>query len=185
MNENDYKKKYLKYKTKYLKLKKLNQEGSGFIDKAFGIAKHIPVYGSIISTAQSQFNNFSAVAGPQLEMIELLKKFATPQNSVLLTKLIASFATHLTDPTFYPMIISIGKDIAFLMGSAATANPLFVMLRLNSTLGTLKSTFPKEFVLLKEFFVSNRHIIIPVLKKYNPMLVNDASYSFLVDFIFN
>ncbi len=187
MNSTDlnYKNKYLKYKSKYLNLKKQSdiQNGNGLLDTVFGVAKHIPVYGSIISNTQQQMGNFNKMAGPQLEMLELLRQFATPQNSVILGKIMTSLVSHLADPRFYPMMISILKDIALLMGSTATTNPLLVMLRLNSTLGTLKSTFPNEFVLLKEFFISNKHIIVPQLQKYNPLFVNDASYSFLVDFI--
>lgn len=188
-SELKYKRKYLKYKLKYVKLKneldksKL-QEGSGFVDNMMNIAKNIPGTDIMMSQLQNQVGMMKMIPGPQRDMAIMLEKFMTPQNTEIFGKIMLSLVTHLADPRFYPMMAIIIKDISMLMGSVSTTNPILVMYNLNKTLGEMRTTFPNEFVLLKQFFVSNRHVIIPVLQKYNPMFVNDATYKFLVDFVF-
>ncbi len=148
------------------------------------MVKNIPGSDMMMSQLQNQVGMMKMIPGPQRDMAIMLEKFITPENTEILGKIMLSLATHLADPRFYPMVLMIVKDISMLMGSAATTNPVLIMFNLNKTLGELRTTFPNEFILLKQFFMSNRNVIIPTLQKYNPMFVNDTSYKFLVDFVF-
>lgn len=202
MNSNyKYYKKYLKYKTKYLRLKEqnnlsnkltyneneYNQIGMGMIDSLKSFA------GSNMGNMMSMAKNFAsgnpsmlmgALPGNYQNLLVEYKQFITPQNMELFGKLIISTLSHLHDPTFYPMMAKIIKDITMLIGSVETAAIPMILFNLNKTLAELKVTFPNEFKLLKEFFVSNREKIIPILQKYSAF-VNIQSYTFIIDFIFN
>ncbi len=189
MEEEKYKKKYLKYKSKYLMLKyQLNnqQKGNGLMDSMIKMSQSFPnmmTKGIPMANMMTQFGP-PGMSGNQQQSVMMLQQFVTPQNMQIFTKIVGSLFTHILDPRFYPMLALIIKDITFLMGSATTANPLVVMYSLNNALNNMRSTFPKEFMLLKQFFMSNRHKIIPILQKHNPMLFNDATYEPLINFIF-
>jgi hypothetical protein len=188
MEKDNYKIKYLKYKKKYLELKRKSiinndiQNGSGIdLSGVFNMVKHIPGSNLLLNSMK-----YSAEMLPeeQREIITNLERFVTPKNAQLFGQLVFSLLKHLKDPKFYPMFAVIVRNITMLMGSTGTANPLIIMYSLNETLGQMKVTFPEEFVLLKKFFMSNRQNIIPILKKQNPMIFNDATYQPLVEFIF-
>lgn len=197
MEEQKYKQKYLKYKSKYLMLKYQlinEQKGNGMIDSMIKMTQSIPMGNLMAKTMpmgnmMTQFgipgmSGVPGMSGNQQQTMMMLQQFVTPQNMQIFSKIVASLFTHILDPRFYPMVALIIKDITFLMGSATTANPIAVMFSLNNALNNMRSTFPKEFMLLKQFFMTNRHKIIPMLQKHNPMLFNDATYEPLVNFIF-
>lgn len=194
-----YKNKYLKYKFKYLKLKQqleLNQIGNGMLDsfsKMIG-SMGLKTIGSMSSMGlmsmgiSKGFGNSSMLTSAlpfnQQQSLKELEQFITPENIQLFSKLVVSMLSHLLDPTFYPLLVLLIKDITMLLGSIETAAIPAILFSLNNTLGQLKKTFPKEFKLLKEFFISNRYKIIPIIQKYSGM-VNITTYTFLIDFIFN
>lgn len=214
MDQQKYKEKYLKYKSKYLNLKyQLENYQKGKGNGIFGtignmmrkgmpmgmpmgnsMANESPLEKVIMNIGMSLADittkfGMQGLPFQQQESIKILHEFVNPQNIKIFSKIVASLFTHLLDPRFYPMLALIIKDITFLMGSATTANPIVVMISLNNALNNMRITFPKEFRLLKLFFMSNRHKIIPMLQRHNPMfgpmLVNDATYSTLVNFIFH
>ncbi len=178
--EIDYKNKYIKYKNKYLSLKqsidKSNLDGGFGLSNVMGLAK----MGMNMGMGLGQ----NMIPKEQQQLINQLQHFITPQNTKLLGALVTSLLSHVLDPRYYFIVGSVVKDIMMLVASAGTANPLAVMFSLNNALFQLKSSFPKEFKLLKKFFYSNRSKIIPILQSYYPNIINDSNYKFIIDFIF-
>ena len=81
--------------------------------------------------------------------------------------------------------MNIIKNISLLAGGglASGANPLMILFELNNLLGQFKNDFPDEFDLLKEFFISNRNRIIPIINNVAPGIFNDSGYLFLIEFL--
>jgi hypothetical protein len=177
-NDYNYKKKYLKYKHKYLILKKKNQVGKGFFTDV----------ASNLIQSQIQGQNLQGIPElqglqSQQEMINELKQFITPDNIHIFKKLILSLTTHIFDPKFYTMLVVTIKSLLTLFGSVETANPVMALISANNALINMKQTFPKEFELLKEFFKANRQQILQIINSKYPGIFNDQRYNILIEFL--
>jgi hypothetical protein len=121
----------------------------------------------------------------QKQLLNQIQKFTTPENTQFLSKITASLFTHLNDTKFISLVISIIKNISVLVGGglATGANPLMILFELNNLLGQFKNEFPDEFKLLKDFFISNRNQIVPIINNVSPGIFNDTKYLFLIEFL--
>jgi hypothetical protein len=99
---------------------------------------------------------------------ELVKSgFITPQNEAIMLELIKLEVGHLADPSFYPIMFDLIKNIMILAGSAETFNPTLVMssmVNLYNVLNTMKTKYPKDFVLLSTFLRNNKSKIFNAIR---------------------
>ncbi len=189
----NYKEKYLKYKKKYIILKQLKQNGNGFWDSvSSSLMKNPSQTTSLFSIPGLQsIQRFQSVPGIQSipgssgqdQMMNELKQFITPENTQIFFKLVASLTTHIFDPRFYPMLASTIKSLLTLFASVETANPFMALSSANNALINMKATFPKEFVLLKEFFKVNRVKILQIINQKYPGIINDQRFDMIMEFL--
>jgi hypothetical protein len=187
-NNEFYKKKYLKYKSKYLELKKNNDLkggiGMGSIAKtALNFIKSNPnaaagIVGSVASNVQNLPNLSSGISNMAFMAFEtwlsqlpeyqqmVRSGLITPENKAIMFELIKLFVNHLADPSFYPIMFDIIKNVLILAGSAETLNPLMVisaLTELYNILNIMKSKYPKDFILLSTFLRNNRNKIFNMI----------------------
>lgn len=181
----EYKEKYFKYKKKYLELKKnfntnngIESDGGGWeslIGPAMKFAKSNPkAAAGIMGTVASGVSNLASSDGlsnmalmgfktflshsPQYQQL-VRTGLMTPQNEAIMFELMKLEISHLSDPSFYPIMVDIIKNIMILAASAETFNPMAVMSALSSLysiLNTLKVKYPKDFILLTTFLRANK-----------------------------
>lgn len=172
----------IEYKKKYLELKKtihLNDtEGGGWeslLGPAMNFAKSNPkAAAGLAGTVASGVSNLASSDGlsnmalmgfktflsqsPQYQQL-VRSGLMTPQNEALMFELIKLEISHLADPSFYPILADLIKNIMILAASAESFNPMTVMSALSSLysiLNTLKEKYPKDFILLTTFFRANK-----------------------------
>jgi hypothetical protein len=191
----EYKQKYFKYKKKYLELKKtihLNKsdntesEGGGWeslLGPAMNFAKsNPPVAAGLAGTVVSGVSNLTSSGGlsnmalmgfktflsqsPQYQQL-VRAGLMTPENEALMFELIKLEIFHLADPSFYPIMADLIKNILILAASAETFNPMTVITALASLcsiLNTLKAKYPKDFIILSTFLRTNKNKIFHQIK---------------------
>ena len=185
-----YKKKYLKYKSKYLKLKKQidNAEGGGSWDSLTKSAMDFTksnsnVTSGIVNSISSNMKNIPNISSgltnaaitsfetylshlPQYQ--ELVKSgLMTQQNKEIMYELMKLEVSHLADPTFYPIMFDLIKNILILAGSAESFNPPLVLGALSNLyniLNTMKTKYPQDFILLSTFLRNNKTQIFNAIK---------------------
>ena len=182
-----YKKKYFKYKFKYLELKHNNIEGGLGWDtltkSALNFTKTNPtaaagIFGTIASNVQQLPDLSSGLSNIALtgfikylsqlpEYQQLVKSgLMTPQNEKLMFELIKLEIGHLADPSFYPIMFDLIKNIIILSGSAETFNPVMVLSALSelyNILNVMKEKYPKDFILLSTFLKNNKDKIFSIV----------------------
>jgi hypothetical protein len=175
MSENDvYLEKYIKYKNKYLNLKKQLSTNSN-LDKLetldeFGGSGWTDTF-KVFSDVG--FNMMISRMPPQYKKIysDMVNSgLLTESNKKIIFELLKSGLTHLTDPNFYPIMFEIFLNMVILAGSAETLTPpiiLAALQRLYASLKELKSQYPNDFVLMKEFLIMNREKILNIVNKYS------------------
>jgi hypothetical protein len=189
-NNEYYKKKYIKYKLKYLELKKINdiQGGMGWssvFSSAYNYTKSNPnsisKISNITSNIGSNINNFSSkiynfgITGfkkylslsPQYQIL-VKNGFITPENEKIIFELLQLEISHLVDPFFYPIMLNLIKNILILAGSVETFNPglvLSALTELYNILNQMKSRYPKDFILLSTFLRNNKDKIFRTINK--------------------
>ena len=183
----EYKQKYLKYKKKYLELKKtthfnksnnIESDGGGWeslLGPAMNFAKSNPaVAAGLAGTVVSGVSNLASSGGlsnmalmgfktflsqsPQYQQL-VRAGLMTPENEALMFELIKLEISHLADPSFYPIMANLIKNILILAASAETFNPVAVisaLASLYSILNTLKAKYPKDFIILSTFLRTNK-----------------------------
>lgn len=189
-----YKLKYLKYKFKYLKLKKIidnnnkinDREGGGtwdtFAKSALSFVKSNPkltsgIAGTVASGVQNipnssfdldniMISGFKTYLMHLPQYQQLVKSgLMTPQNEAMMFELIKLELSHLTDPSFYPIMFDLIKNI--IICSAKTVNPLMVLSALKNLydiLNVMKTKYPKDFIILSTFFKNNKKKIFDAIK---------------------
>jgi len=185
ISNTEYKQKYLKYKKKYLELKKtthLNKsnntenDGGGWeslLGPAMNFVKSNPTIaaglaGTVMSGVSSSSSGLSNIAligfktflsnSPQYQQL-VRSGLMTPENEALMLELIKLEISHLADPSFYPIMANLIKNILILAASAETFNPVTIisaLASLYSILNTLKAKYPKDFILLTTFLRANK-----------------------------
>ena len=183
-----YKKKYLKYKSKYLELKKKNNIEGGLgglgIDtlakSAFNFIKSNPnVASEITSLFSSNLPNllsglsditlvkFGTYLSQSPQYQQLVNNgFITPQNELIIFELLKLEISHLADPSFYPLMFDLIKNIVILSGSVETFNPIIVLSALTelyNILNAMKSKYPRDFILLSTFLRNNKDKIFGLI----------------------
>ncbi len=189
MESNDkYYKKYLKYKSKYLQLKKnINlQQGAGFNPYMMAAMSAMNVAKNVMSNPEVSNQVMNLLPPQQKQLLSMLQQLVNPQNAQILSQLSTSFLAKASNKDFLPLVTNISQDIIGIMSSnpAILSNPLAVFANLNQLLGRLKTEFPNEFNLLKQFFASNRNAIIPLINTYTPGITNSPQFSMLTEFLF-
>lgn len=179
----EYKEKYLKYKNKYLKLKKKiksNDEIDGgswgtLASSALNFAKSNPnLTDGLSNIALIGFKTFLSQSPEYQKLVR--SGLITPQNSDLMFQLIKLEISHLADPTFYPIMLRLIKNILILFGSAETLNPITIITSLKdlySILNELKLKYPQDFILISTFLYTNKNSILNLIGKissYNPVM---------------
>lgn len=190
----NYKKKYFKYKKKYLDLKKnINIEGGGsfssLANSAFEFAKSNPEFTS--SLASGIASNVSDFKFSDLNFSNMLSNVAfigfktflsqspefrdlvnsglmTPENQALMFELLKLNISHLADPSFYPIMLALIKNVLILAGSVQSFNAstvFFALKDLYNILNTLKVKYPKDFILLTTFLRNNKEKIFHQIRK--------------------
>lgn len=204
MSENDvYLEKYIKYKNKYLNLKKQLSTNSNpdkletlnelvklnELEELNELEKLNELGGSSWTDtfkvfSDAGFNMMLSRMPNQYKKIysDMVKSgLLTESNKKILFDLLKSGLTHMTDPNFYPIMFEIFEDMVLLAGSAETLTPpviLAALQRLYMALNRLKSLYPNDFMLMKQFLVMNREKILTIVNKYSygNAMISQMSY---------
>ena len=184
-NNDKYYKKYLKYKNKYLQLKNKFVQLGGLNPNPNSNQMNSFFSNSINMLTNPNNPMLFALSDEQKQLLNQIQKFSTSDNTKLFSDIMTSLLSHVTNAKFLPLIMSIIKNISVLVGGglATGKNPLMILFELNNLLGQLKNDFPKEFDLLKQFFISNRNQIVPIVNNLAPGIFNDNKYLFIIDFL--
>lgn len=170
-----YKKKYLKYKIKYLNLKGGNIFGNML--GSFTNMVSMNSYSNMIPYQNMGIANNYTNIYTQLLQSGLL----TPDNKKIIIQLLSNTATHFLDPTFYPIMISIFEDIILLAGSTETlAIPVILstIAQLWQNVNLLKMKYPQDFILIRTFLLNNRDKILNLINRYGNYQINQQIYNF-------
>jgi len=155
--------KYIKYKEKYIRMQ------GGFLRNMIGkmMTKTIP-------------------GGNFYELYREISEsgLINNENKEIIMQLINNGIHHLTDITYYPLVLSIFKNLLLLIGSAETLTPpliLFTLGKLKSSLMELKMKYPDDFILLSKFLSTNREKILPIINNFSMMNpeINKIAYDLL------
>ena len=192
-NNIDYKKKYIKYKLKYLNLKKnKNLIGSGFSSmfnyipnvltmKNIG-TKYIPDISKIENIGSKYIPNISTMenVGFNLFINNLPPKqqkifydlessgLLTEQNKSIIFGLMSKSLTHFIDPKFYPILFTVFENLVILAGSAETLTiPIIAkaLYGLYDSLNDIKKLYPEDFIELQKFLSINKNKLLQVIYK--------------------
>jgi len=192
-NNEFYKKKYLKYKLKYLELKKSfdneNMQGgigwTNLMSYAKNFVKSNPnaaagLMGNVASGVSNLnlsngisnigligFKTFLSQSPQYQELVH--SGLMTPQNEAIMFELLKLFIGHLADPLFYPIMLNIIKNIMILAGSVETFNIELVLPALNNLytiLNEMKADikYQRDFILLTVFLRDNKAKIFNQIK---------------------
>ena len=91
----------------------------------------------------------------------------TPENQAIMYELVKLEISHLADPSFYPIMFELIKNILILAGSTETFNPITVLAVLKNLyriLNTMKIKYPRDFILLSSFLRTNKDKIFYALR---------------------
>ena len=190
-----YKYKYLKYKLKYLELRKiidLDSKGggnwdtfgksalsyvssnynsnsnlaSGIVNRIGSISSNIPnISSGIENVILTGFKRYFMVS-PQYQQL-VNSGLMTRENQAIMYELLKLEISHLADPSFYPIMFDLIKNVLILAGSAETFNPIMVLGALKDLyriLNIMKIKYPKDFILLSTFLRTNKDKIFYALR---------------------
>ncbi len=188
MNNNEYyQKKYLKYKNKYLYLKKkLNQKGSGMdpmlTTMAMGLGTNM--MSNMMSNNMAQNPLLNVLPMQQKQFIQQMQQFINPSNSQLFNSVVTSVLTNSNNPAYFSILTNIITNLSYLISfnTNRSVNPIQVLQNLNQLFGQFKIQFPNDFNLIKQFFASNRYNLVPMINSVAPGMLFDANFGVLIEF---
>ena len=191
MNNNEYyQKKYLKYKNKYLQLKnKLNQTGSGVnpalatMAMGFGTNMMSNMMSNMITSSNiSQNPLLNALPEQQKQFVQQMQQFINPSNLQLSNSVITSVLGNLNNPAYFSILTNIVTNLSYLISHNPNINPIQVLQNLNQLLFEFKKQFPNDFNLIKQFFASNTHNLVPMINSIAPGMLSNVNFGVLIEF---
>jgi hypothetical protein len=139
---------------------------SGMFSNVISNVHNLPSLSSGLSNiAIIGFKTFLAQS-PQYRQLQE-SGLMTPQNEEIMFELLKLEISHLIDPSFYPIILNLIKNIVILAGSAESFNPVMVLSALKelyNILNIMKTKYPKDFYLLSTFLINNKDKIFYQLR---------------------
>lgn len=187
----EYKKKYFKYKNKYLLLKKKEEQkeqvGKGFVD--------------FLSSATDAFMNspmgkmgmnlmIKNMPPQQRKIYEELKRsgLINEQNKGIFLQLAKNSISHFADPKFYPILFTVIENCVLLATSTTLAPPAVfkVMLDLYGALNNMKEFYPDDFIILSKFIKSNKSKLLNIIHKvgYGNDQIKDLAFNIFEKLIY-
>lgn len=128
--------------------------------------QNIPILSSgVENVILTEFKRYLMISPQYQQLVQA--GLMTPENQAIMYELVKLEISHLADPSFYPIMFELIKNILILAGSAETFNPITVLAALKNLyriLNTMKIKYPRDFILLSSFLRTNKDKIFYALR---------------------